>query len=267
MRRLTAFLASLVAVTAFLALTPSPAPAADGMSGNATRTIAPDLVDDGERLFAQSCASCHAPDGSGTQNGPSLLEAGAANADFQLRTGRMPFAGQPGEQAKRKPPAFDDAAIEALVAYVASFGNGPSIPEVALDQSLLSRGNELFIANCAACHGATGNGGAVGGGAVAPALDRATPLEVAEAMLIGPGQMPVFPMEQDDVNAVVTYVEHLRTAADPGGFEIGGIGPVPEGFVAWVVGMAALLLVVLLIGRHRRQHGTQQLTAGARDDA
>ena len=63
------------------------------------------------------------------------------------------------------------------------------------------------------------------------------PAQVGEALLIGPGQMPVFPIcRRQDVNAVATYVEYLQTAPDPGGFSIGGIGPVPEGFVAWVLG-------------------------------
>lgn len=255
MRRLTAFIASLVAVTALLALSPGPAPASE------VRVVqrpgpgsAPDLAADGEQLFLQSCSSCHGANGVGSRHGPSLLQAGAASADFQLRTGRMPFAGQPGEQTRRKPPAFDDASIRALVAYVASLGDGPAIPTVALDDALLSHGNELFIANCAACHGATGNGGAVGGGVVAPALDAATPLQVVEAMIIGPGQMPIFALPDEDLNAIATYVAYLQRAEDPGGFEIGGIGPVPEGFVAWIAGMGSLLLIVVLVGRQWHHH-------------
>ena len=253
MRTLLAFFAGFVAVTTVLLLTPTPAPASEGIGPASADPPHLQQATDGARLYAQSCASCHGVDGRGTPNGPTLERSGAAGADFFLRTGRMPFAGQPGEQAQRKPPAFGEEEIEPLVAEVASLGDGPEIPEVRVDDTLLSRGNELFIANCAACHGATGNGGAVGGGAVAPALHLATPLQVAEAMLIGPGQMPVFNYTDEDRNAVVTYVEHLQEAANPGGLAIGGIGPVPEGFVAWLVGMGALLLVVLLIGRERDQ--------------
>ena len=254
MRRLTAFIASLVAAMAVLALSPVPAPAGEALAPqpDALHPVS-DLADDGARLFAQSCASCHGAEGRGTSHGPSLLEAGAASADFQLRTGRMPFTGQPGEQTKRKPPAFDDASIQALVAHVASIGDGPEIPSVTVDDALLPRGSQLFIADCAACHGATGNGGAVGGGSIAPPLGEATPLQVAEAMLTGPGQMPIFDLPEQDVDAIATYVAHLQDAVQPGGFEIGGIGPVPEGFVAWIAGMGALLLIVVLIGREWRR--------------
>ena len=68
-------------------------------------------------------------------------------------------------------------------------------------------------------------------------------------MLTGPGQMPVFDLDDESIAAVATYVEFLQSADDPGGFEIGGIGPVPEGFVAWLVGMGLLIGVVYLVGR------------------
>lgn len=212
----------------------------------------------GAELFTVSCSSCHGVAGGGTDNGPSLVGVGAASADFQLSTGRMPFAGPRGTQPERKPPAFTPDQIEDLVAFVAALGDGPAIPEVSPDRSLLSRGQQAFVANCAPCHGATANGGAMGGGSIAPPLDRATDVQVAEAVIIGPGQMPVFRFGEQDLNALVTYVDYLRTAPNPGGFSIGGIGPVPEGFVAWTVGMALLLVVVYLIGREWDRAGDRR---------
>ena len=210
-------------------------------------------LSEGRDLFTARCSSCHGMNGEGTAYGPSLQDVGAAAADFELRTGRMPFTGPPGSQATRKPPAFNEHEIQALVAFVASLDNGPAIPDPRIDPRLLSDGQHLFIANCAPCHGATANGGAVGGGALAPPLDRATSVEIAEAMLIGPGQMPVFSaLAATDRDAIVTYLLQLRTAPNPGGLSIGGIGPVPEGFVAWVVGMGMLLIVAVLVGRDWR---------------
>ena len=209
-------------------------------------------------LYLQSCASCHGRVGGGSEIAPSLLDVGAASVHFQLTTGRMPFAGQPGEQARRKPVAFSEAQIDALVDYVVRFGDGvsgPQIPSVRLDAALLQRGHELFVGNCAPCHGSTGNGGAGGGGALAPPLDQATSVQVAEAMLVGPGQMPIFAYPQRDLDAVATYVDYLQTAPDPGGFSIGGIGPVPEGFVAWVLGTGLLVVLVYLIGREWGDRG------------
>ena len=210
-------------------------------------------------LYLQACASCHGADGGGSARGPTLIGVGPAAVDFMLTTGRMPFAGQPREQAKRKPVAFTEDQIVGLVEYVVGLSGevpvGPPIPSVQTDAELLARGHELFIGNCAPCHGATGQGGAVGGGALAPPLGQATSVQVVEAMLVGPGQMPIFHLPEQDLDAVATYVDYLQTAPDPGGFSIGGIGPVPEGFVGWVLGAGLLLVTVYLIGRDWHRSG------------
>ena len=210
----------------------------------------PDAVSAGRELYVESCASCHGAGGAGTEDGPDLRQAGAAGADFYLRTGRMPLSSS-NDQAVRKEPAFTPGEIEQIVAYVATLGEGPPLPDVLAATASLQDGAALYVANCAPCHGAAANGGAAGRDAIAPALHRATPVEIAEAIVVGPGQMPVFGFSQEDRDAVVAYVDHLDEADDPGGADIGGIGPVPEGFVAWGVGMLSLVVVALLIGRHR----------------
>lgn len=217
-----------------------------------TRAQVPPAVERGRELFVRSCASCHGPGGEGTAYGPDITDAGAAAFDFQLRTGRMPLPA-PGAPTVRKPPAFGARAIAALVAFGATLGEGPPVPNVYLVPGDLGLGARLFRENCAPCHGATANGGAVGGNAFAPSLHASAPLDVAEAMVTGPGQMPVFGFSDSERDAIVTYVVHLQEQRDPGGLDIGGIGPVPEGFVAWTVGLGALVAAVVFVaGRGRR---------------
>jgi ubiquinol-cytochrome c reductase cytochrome c subunit len=163
----------------------------------------------------------------------------------------MPL-GEPGQQPRRQKPRFDDAQIRALVDYVGSWGIGPDIPEVGTTGDV-RRGWELYTANCAACHAATGAGNAVGGGFVAVGLGQATDLEIAEAMLAGPGVMPKFSFNQDDRDAIVAYVRYLRTLPAPGGAPIGGFGPVAEGFVAVAVGLTGVVLLVRFVGRRSRE--------------
>lgn len=249
MRSIAAVLALLVGVGALgIALAREPARAD-------SHDLGPGSVERGARLYEVGCATCHGRSGEGVDGWPPIANAGEASADFQLRTGRMPFAQERGEQAQRKPPAYEEQEIRDLVAFVGSLGDGPAIPEVTLDVALLPQGHQLFAANCAPCHGASGNGGALGGGAIAWPLSDAPPLIVAEAMITGPGQMPVFDWPQEDLDATVTYVEYLRNAPTPGGFSIGGIGPVPEGFVAWIVGMTSLAVIVYLVGREWDRKG------------
>lgn len=217
----------------------------------------------GREGFVARCASCHGADASGTSDGPSLLGVGAAMLDFQLRTGRMPLA-DPGVQPKRKPPVFDETEIASIVEYVTSLAPadgepaGPPIPKVDPASGDLSLGQQLFVANCAPCHGATGTGGAVGKGALAPTLSIAAPLEIAEAMVIGPGEMPVFAFDQHESDSIVAFINDLESRPNRGGADIGGVGPVPEGFVAWVLGMGSLMGVAMLVGHHRKNRPEEQ---------
>ncbi len=105
----------------------------------------------------------------------------------------------------------------------------------------------MFRSNCATCHQAAGQGGALVASNV-PSLSLSTPTQVAEAMLIGPGAMPVFEFEDETVDDVTAYVEALQEVGDPGGFGLGNTGPFAEGLVAWGVGLLALLVVARWIG-------------------
>ena len=233
---------------------PAPAPA-PGQEGD------PQVVEAGRALYVANCASCHGPDGGGAAYGPSLMGSGAAAADFYLRTGRMPAAG-PGQRIVRHEPVFDDAQIQALVAYVASLGDGPAIPQVASGGDL-HHGRELYTANCAACHAVTGAGNAIGGGYVAVGLGFADRTQVAEAVVVGPGAMPRFGFDEAELADLAAYIEWLRSEPTPGGAAIGGTGPVAEGFIGVAIGLPLLLLVARFVGRHAPVHVRRDPLAGS----
>lgn len=210
----------------------------------------PDVVAAGRALYEVGCVSCHLAGGVGGDRGPTIVDAGAASAHFFLTSGRMPQATE--GQAERKEPAYAPAQIEALVAYVASLGDGPAIPDVDLAAADLAEGGELYRLNCAACHQAAGAGGALSYGRNAPSLVPSTPVQLVEAMLVGPGQMPVFErLDADQRDAIARYVVALQRVEDPGGLSLGRVGPIPEGFVAIVVGAGATLLAAAWIGGRR----------------
>jgi len=230
-----------------LAGTASPAP-----------TTASAVVDAGRGLYTAQCASCHGAQGEGGPNGPSLVGSGAAAADFYLRTGRMPLSA-PGQPVTRHEPRLTDNEINALVAVVASFGPGPEIPTVAGGGDV-GEGGRLYIANCAACHGATGSGNAIGGGALAANLSLATAIQIVEAVRIGPGAMPEFGFTPEQESAIVAYIHDLQTQPSPGGLTIGGFGAVAEGFVAVAIGLTFLVLIAMFVGR--RSHEGEPPGAG-----
>jgi len=204
----------------------------------------------GLQLYAGNCARCHGSAGSGVPNeGPPLAGVGARAADFYLRTGYMPLA-QSGEQPHRSRVLFTTRELDALVGYVASLGHGPPVPRPQPQRGSVARGMTLFAQHCAGCHQIATEGGYLPG-AVAPPLTGATPTQVAEAVRIGPYLMPHFSeraISNRQLDSIVAYVEHARRPADPGGWAIGRVGPIPEGLIAWFVAGTAMIGLCLLAG-------------------
>ena len=207
----------------------------------------------GEALFQANCSSCHGPDATGPGPAPNLQGLGAGTVDFWVSTGRMPLANL-SAQATRKPPRFDRLQTLEIAAWVQSLtpGQGTQVPVVKTAGADLEEGNTLFTLNCAACHTITGAGDALAEGAYAPSLHLATPTQVVEAIRSGPGNMPHFgpgnitDSEARDIAAYVTGV--LQHPNNAGGFGLGGIGPVGEGFVGLLIGVGLLMLVCFWIG-------------------
>ncbi len=210
-------------------------------------------VEAGRQLYVEGCASCHGIAGEGTAEYPTLIGAGAAAVHFQVSTGRMPAAA-PATQIVAKPPVYTDEEIAALAAYVASLGAGPAIPtaqDLDYEGSNLAEGGVLWRTNCMQCHNFAGRGGALSEGAFAPGIMTADPQLVYEAMLTGPQNMPVFSNETltpEAKQAIIKYVEFLKSAPDPGGLALGSFGPVTEGVLVWVAGLGVLLGITVWIG-------------------
>jgi ubiquinol-cytochrome c reductase cytochrome c subunit len=204
----------------------------------------------GGELYAVHCVSCHGAQLQGSPNGPPLIGAGAANVDFQLSTGRMPLE-VPDTEPMRGPPSFPREQIDAIIAYVeAHGGRGQPIPTVNHSDDL-TRGRVLYDQNCQQCHGATGYGAVTGFGWIAPPITPATPVQVAEAVRVGPGIMPHFGehlIPQRDLDALVSYIDSFHHPKDPGGFSMISAGPVGEGLVGWIVGLGGAVILMLLVG-------------------
>ncbi len=204
---------------------------------------------DAQQVYLRDCATCHGSQGEGSDRGPSLHGVGAAAVDYQLTSGRMPLS-SPDATPTRHDPAYDQATIDALVAYVATIApGGPPVPAVDPAAGDVADGGDLYRAQCAACHQWAAQGGALRF-AEAPPLHAATATQIGEAVRTGPGEMPVFgeqaisPSQLDDVAA---YVESLDHPDDAGGAPLGHFGPLPEGAVA-LVALGAIVVALRLIG-------------------
>jgi ubiquinol-cytochrome c reductase cytochrome c subunit len=210
----------------------------------------------GRALYLESCASCHGRDARGVpRSGPSLRGAGAAAIDFYLSTGRMPLA-QPRLEPPRTNPSYGRGGRAAIAAYLTGLGaGGPAIPAVHPGRGDVARGRRLFADSCSGCHQIAAKGG-VDPEVTAPALDDATPRQIAEAIRVGPYLMPRFgprTLDAHDVDSIARYIRtYARSPVNRGGWGIGNIGPIPEGLVAWLLAGGSLLLVARAIGERSR---------------
>jgi ubiquinol-cytochrome c reductase cytochrome c subunit len=207
------------------------------------------LLDEGSKLFAANCASCHGLNLEGADGGPSLIGVGEASVEFQVATGRMPMA-QSGPQAEEKPVQFTEEQIQALYTYVGAQAPGPGIPdeEFLTAEGDAALGAELFRINCAMCHNVAGAGGALTEGKYAPGLAGVSPQHVYEAMVTGPQNMPVFNdanISPEDKANIITYLAYLDETPSVGGLDLGNLGPVSEGLFAWIFGLGSIVAITV----------------------
>lgn len=220
-------------------------------------------------IFLSDCAVCHGGDGRGTDKAPTLVGVGRASLDYELSTGRMPLfpvgrTDQPGTPLQPLPrrftpdadasvtrhePAYPPATIAALVDYVDALtgGGGPDIPVLAGGD--LAEGGKAFRLQCAACHAWAGDGGALLR-REAPPLHDATPVQIGEAVRLGPGEMPAFgqaALTDQQLASVAAYVRYLDHPKNRGGLALGHLGPVSEGAAAFAA-LAVLLVFIAWAG-------------------
>lgn len=224
--------------------------AAAGSSRAAEEAPGPALERGGE-LYAVHCARCHAADGQGREGiAPPLRDVPIAAVDLVLRTGRMP----PGDPAGRTkgPIRWPAEDREALVAYLTrSFGlEGAIDPPPPGDAA---RGREVFATHCAQCHGYTGAGGVAGAGAFTPEVTGLDPATIAQAIRIGPFEMPRFSADLIDDEAVGDVAIYLDEVAHEEGtpLDLVELNPVYASALVAVLALVVVLSCLWIAGRVR----------------
>lgn len=188
---------------------------------SAQTTAPPGDVSRGHQLFvADGCYECHDYNGQGSGSrkpgvnpGPNLAPAPIPYAAF-IKQVRTPRQSMPPYDAK----LLSDQGAADIYAYLASqppvkdARNIPLLASVTVGTATNTPfGAVIYSANCAACHGAAGQGG------IGPALrgesGRKDASAVAAFVKSPAGAMPkLYPglLSDGDIAAVASYVETLH---------------------------------------------------------
>ena len=212
-----------------------------------------------ETIYANQCATCHGSDGLGRtipgtdDTAPALAgipDVTVEYVDLTMRVGRMPPPeGKPFDNRARH-VVVNDAQREALVTYMADqFDLTGEIPNPPEGDAV--RGREVYAANCAQCHGSTGAGGVAGAGAWTPPVVGGDDVAIAEAIRVGPFEMPRFGEEQISDQEIADVAAFLDVVAEESGTPLGlvEINPVFASGFAFVFAVIILFSAMWIAGR------------------
>jgi mono/diheme cytochrome c family protein len=216
-------------------------------------------VVEGRRIYlTYGCVGCHGVNGGGGMGKPILDDQWVFGSDdatlFKLIRGEIPKQTMPNSIGK----ALTDEQVRKVISYVRFMYQGdkgkitwatpPEVPEELLKASVstgdpIAAGKILFTSACVQCHGPEGKGD----GPAAVSLDpkprnltdtarMATVSDRFKYELISRGgiavakspQMPAFPLNRDDINNIIAYVDTLsKGAVAPTSGNTQGEGVVP----------------------------------------
>jgi ubiquinol-cytochrome c reductase cytochrome c subunit len=225
-----------------------------------------EAVPDGATVYAVTCAACHGPAGAGrtgegVEAGPALIGLDVAFVDMTLRTGRMPIEHR--ELGVVRDELDDDERVALVDWMQARMDLEGAIPDVPVGDR--ARGHELYGLHCSACHGATGQGGIQGEGQIIPPVEGLDRVAVAEAIRVGPFDMPGFSeytIPDEDAAAIGTFVEEDLTNPPRTVAGIPEMHRITFWGLACVVAAALVAAVVLVATPVRRIEEPESASAG-----
>ncbi|MCF6092648.1 cytochrome c [Microaerobacter geothermalis] len=116
-------------------------------------------VDNGKKIYGQSCQSCHGQNGEGN---PALGATAINSPDF-LKVADEPFLTQLVYGGKKAMPAFKSQLtpeeIADVAAYIRSWSKEEPVPRGENFNVSIELGEQIYNQSCVGCHGTNGAGG------------------------------------------------------------------------------------------------------------
>ncbi len=215
----------------------------------------------GAALYAENCLVCHGPRGEARLDGHAAFGGAIA---YGLEFTNAVAQGIPetfmGPWGSAYGGPLSEADLADLDAYAATWAVGeiPPLPAPKIPEGLAgdaAAGAELFLTNCAGCHGPAGEGR--GDLARYPALELGPDVITATRRGVNNSLMPAFaetsggPLTEAEIGQIVAYV---RTWERPSAMQVAAeASPEGAGLLILMIGMGAILLVggAVMSGRGR----------------
>jgi ubiquinol-cytochrome c reductase cytochrome c subunit len=236
-RGLVAFAIVTLLVLVYLVVAASVAtpPARGASPGSSLQPVAAQTsVLDAAVLYQENCLPCHGANGEGSDIAPSLKAAG-----FSVLV--EPKVSEGGGGMPVFADLLDEQQIQAVSEYVAQ-----SIADPSTHDATHGEGSDIWRQYCAPCHSSTGRGGALTSDDNAPDLGADGGADALIDMQEGPGEMPAFAggtLSNRQQAAVALYLQDvIAQPPSPGGWGLGYLGPVSEGFFALFLGLGGLVI-------------------------
>ena len=195
----------------------------------------------GQQIFSQRCAECHGEHGQGVSG---VISIAGPNLQAEHDLGQVLTAVEVGPSHM---PSFGRVLSVQDMRDVAAFVT-QKVAVIPMQGGDIGEGGELFRMYCAACHRTAVRGGAlVFDGVNASNLTTKSRALIAGAIRWGPGPMPRFPagvLSDQQVASIADYVKFVQHPPAPGGSPMNWYGPVAEGFAAWVIACALIVLAM-----------------------
>ena len=233
----------------------------------------------GAQIFAENCAVCHGKDGQGRVGATLAKDWPSIRPDLRIRDtiekgvsgSVMPAWGQ----AYNGP--LNDQELDAVTMYILSWESGQPrfiYPTPTIDTRIAltpppgidgdpNRGSQLFAANCALCHGDSGEG-RIGANlskdwpSIRPDLRVKSVIEsgVPGSVMPAWSQVNGGPLSDQDINDITSYILTWSGSNTESATQETLAGPL-SGWPVWIIFIGVFILIIIAVVYYSRQQSQQ----------
>jgi mono/diheme cytochrome c family protein len=238
-----------------------------------------ELLQQGAQIFAENCAACHGEDGQGRIGATLAKDWPSIRPDLEIQD--TIERGIEGTFMPAWGMAFggplDNNEIEAVTRYILSWESGEPrfiYPTPTIDTRIVltpppgvsgdpNAGAQLYTANCAVCHGPSGEGRI--GATLAREWASTRPDLLVKSVIengVEGAAMPAWsqanggPLSEEEINNIVAYILTWSGPASTPESQEQAVGPL-TGWPVWILFIGAFILIIVAVVYYSRQRNSE----------